>query len=198
MASAARQDGNHANRANEVLWFSPHCVTPDRQGELWRPCDRPSSRPCRHRDRPRCGPSDQRRGHPRPVGRLASRMARQTPRAGDRPTSCSPSPSTATSSTPPPPVPSVTAAPSATRAPKRDAQRSTESGAVPGPAADGCGSGNAPPRSRRCSPMATGTRPARSPQHINGHLSTVHRSLVGLVSAGVLDVEKRHPPPTTD
>ena len=28
--------------------------------------------------------------------------------------------------------------------------------------------------------------------HINGHLSTVHRSLVGLVSAGVLDVEKRH------
>ena len=33
--SAARQDGNHANRANEVLWFSPHCVTPDRQGELW-------------------------------------------------------------------------------------------------------------------------------------------------------------------
>jgi len=28
---------------------------------------------------------------------------------------------------------------------------------------------------------------------INGHLSTVHRSLVGLVSAGVLDVEKRHP-----
>ena len=29
--------------------------------------------------------------------------------------------------------------------------------------------------------------------HINGHLSTVHRSLVGLVSAGVLDVEKRHP-----
>ncbi len=33
--SAARQDGNHANRANEVLWFSPHCVTPDRQGQLW-------------------------------------------------------------------------------------------------------------------------------------------------------------------
>ena len=29
-------------------------------------------------------------------------------------------------------------------------------------------------------------------QQINGHLSTVHRSLVGLVSAGVLDVEKRH------
>ena len=28
---------------------------------------------------------------------------------------------------------------------------------------------------------------------INGHLTTVHRSLVGLVSAGVLDVEKRHP-----
>ena len=30
-------------------------------------------------------------------------------------------------------------------------------------------------------------------QHLKGHLSTVHRSLVGLVSAGVLDVEKRHP-----
>ena len=29
--------------------------------------------------------------------------------------------------------------------------------------------------------------------HVNGDLSTVHRSLVGLVSAGVLDVEKRHP-----
>ena len=29
-------------------------------------------------------------------------------------------------------------------------------------------------------------------QHLKGHLSTVHRSLVGLVSAGVLDVEKRH------
>ena len=28
---------------------------------------------------------------------------------------------------------------------------------------------------------------------INGHLTTVRRSLVGLVSAGVLDVEKRHP-----
>jgi DNA-binding IclR family transcriptional regulator len=28
---------------------------------------------------------------------------------------------------------------------------------------------------------------------INGPLSTVHRSMVGLVSAGVLDVEKRHP-----
>ncbi len=28
---------------------------------------------------------------------------------------------------------------------------------------------------------------------INGYLTTVHRSLVGLVSAGVLDVEKRHP-----
>jgi biotin operon repressor len=29
-------------------------------------------------------------------------------------------------------------------------------------------------------------------QHLKNHLSTVHRSLVGLVSAGVLDVEKRH------
>lgn len=30
-------------------------------------------------------------------------------------------------------------------------------------------------------------------QHIKGHLSTVHRSLVGLVSAGVLEQQKRHP-----
>ena len=30
-------------------------------------------------------------------------------------------------------------------------------------------------------------------QQINGHLSTVHRSLVGLVSAGVLEQQKRHP-----
>ena len=29
--------------------------------------------------------------------------------------------------------------------------------------------------------------------HINGHLSTVHRSLAGLVSAGVLEQQKRHP-----
>ena len=27
-ASAARQDGNHANRASECLWYSPHCETP--------------------------------------------------------------------------------------------------------------------------------------------------------------------------
>jgi hypothetical protein len=33
-ASAARQDGNHANRKSEVLWMSPHCLTPD-QGTLW-------------------------------------------------------------------------------------------------------------------------------------------------------------------
>ena len=30
-------------------------------------------------------------------------------------------------------------------------------------------------------------------QHLKGHLSTVHRSLVGLVSAGVLEQQKRHP-----
>ena len=29
--------------------------------------------------------------------------------------------------------------------------------------------------------------------HVNGDLSTVHRSLVGLVSAGVLEQQKRHP-----
>ena len=33
-ASAARQDGNHANRKSEVLWMSPHCLRPD-QGTLW-------------------------------------------------------------------------------------------------------------------------------------------------------------------
>ena len=61
-------------------------------------------RPRRHRDRPRCGPSDQRHretpSSTRPVGRW-----HQTPTqgsmagviaTGDRPTSCSPSPSTAT------------------------------------------------------------------------------------------------------
>ena len=30
-------------------------------------------------------------------------------------------------------------------------------------------------------------------QHLKNHLSTVHRSLVGLVSAGVLEQQKRHP-----
>jgi DNA-binding transcriptional ArsR family regulator len=30
-------------------------------------------------------------------------------------------------------------------------------------------------------------------QHLKNHLSTVHRSLVGLVSAGVLERQKRHP-----
>ncbi len=30
-ASAARQDGNHANRHNEMLWMSPHCAQPDTQ-----------------------------------------------------------------------------------------------------------------------------------------------------------------------
>lgn len=30
-------------------------------------------------------------------------------------------------------------------------------------------------------------------QHLKGHLSTAHRSLVGLVSAGVLEQQKRHP-----
>ena len=30
-------------------------------------------------------------------------------------------------------------------------------------------------------------------QHLKGHLSTVHRSLAGLVSAGVLEQQKRHP-----
>ena len=33
-ASAARQDGNHANRANEVLWMSPHCLD-DGQASLF-------------------------------------------------------------------------------------------------------------------------------------------------------------------
>ena len=33
-ASAARQDGNHANRGNEVLWISPHCV-PERAPDLF-------------------------------------------------------------------------------------------------------------------------------------------------------------------
>ena len=30
-ASAARQDGNHANRHTEMLWMSPHCAQPDTQ-----------------------------------------------------------------------------------------------------------------------------------------------------------------------
>ena len=43
---------------------------------------------------------------------------------------------------------------------------------------------NAPPRSGRCSPMATGTRPARSP-HTSTGISPPSTALVGLVSAGV-------------
>jgi DNA adenine methylase len=34
-ASAVRGDGNHANRGQEVLWFSPHCLTPDTQLDMF-------------------------------------------------------------------------------------------------------------------------------------------------------------------
>jgi len=34
-SSAARQDGNHANRSREVLWCSPHCLNPESITDLF-------------------------------------------------------------------------------------------------------------------------------------------------------------------
>ena len=34
-SSAARQDGNHANRHTEVLWMSPHCLVPSAQLDMF-------------------------------------------------------------------------------------------------------------------------------------------------------------------
>ena len=144
------------------------------------PCDRPPSRPGRRRDRPRCGPSDQRLRTPSTCWTLCVPHGTQTLRAAGRPTSCSPSPSTATGSTPPPPCPLRPLPRPQRGAPKTG---TLEKYGVWG----GTGSGSRRMRQReRSLPPSSGgprrwrvaARPATSPPaHQRASLPAVHRTL---------------------